>query len=193
MPYRELFVKGNYYHIYNRGASLGKIFFSNDNFLYCIKLLKKYAASYSVAIIAYCLMPNHYHFLLRQEEDISLAKFINVLFNAYVQALNKQRGRKGTLFAGRFKHIHIDKNEYLVHLCRYIHLNPVAAGMVTAPEDWLYSNYREWIGSRTGTLIDHQFVSCYFPQPEDYKNFVEEYQKERELQIQEAMRIYCLE
>jgi len=193
MPYRELFVKGNYYHIYNRGASQGKIFFSNDNFLYCLKLLKKYAESYCVAIIAYCLMPNHYHFLLRQDGEISLAKFINVLFNAYVQAVNKQRERKGALFAGRFKHVHIDKNEYLMHLCRYIHLNPVAAGMVASPEDWLYSNYQEWIGVRSGTLIDQQFVSSYFPQAGDYKRFVLEYQKEKELQIQEALKLYYLD
>lgn len=168
MPYRELFVKGNYYHIYNRGASQGKMFFSNDNFLYCLKLIKKYAETYCIAFIAYCLMSNHYHFLLRQDGEISLAKFINVLFNAYVQAVNKQRGRKGTLFAGRFKLIHVDKNEYLVHLCRYIHLNPVDAGIVSNPEDWAYLNYRKWVGLRSGKLIDHQFVTEHFFSSEDY-------------------------
>ena len=193
MPRRELFLKGNYYHIYNRGASQGKLFFSNENYLHCLRLMKKYAESFFISILAYCLMPNHYHFLLRQDGEISLAKFINVLFNAYVQAVNKQRGRKGTLFAGRFKHVHIDKNEYLMHLCRYIHLNPVDAGIVSNPEDWAYSNYREWIGTRSGTLIDYQFVSDQFSSSEDYKKFVVEYQIEKELQIQEALKLYYLD
>ena len=62
-------------------------------------------------------MPNHYHFLLRQETDQTLSKFINVLFNAYVQAVNRQQGRKGTLFEGRFRHVWVDREEYLTHLC----------------------------------------------------------------------------
>jgi hypothetical protein len=72
-------------------------------------------------------------------------------------------------------------------------LNPVAAGIVSGPEDWLYSNYREWIGSRSGSFIDHQFVSDHFPSPEDYKKFVLEYQMEKELQLREALKLYYLE
>ncbi|MCD6334967.1 MAG: transposase [Candidatus Latescibacteria bacterium] len=66
-------------------------------------------------------MPNHYHFLLRQDGEVSLSRFINVAFNVYVQALNKQLERKGTLFEGRFKHVLVDKDEYILYLCRYIH------------------------------------------------------------------------
>ena len=192
MPRREnIFATGNYYHIYNRGAHRENIFFSEENFLHCLRLLRKYAQSYSVTVIAYCLMPNHYHFLLRQDGEVSLSKFINVVFNAYVQALNKQLGRKGTLFEGRFKHVLVDKDEYVLHLCRYIHLNPVKAGLVSRPEDWVYSNYREWIDMRRGRLKDTEFILSYFARPEDYQRFVMGYESERELE--EKLQRYLLE
>jgi REP element-mobilizing transposase RayT len=109
MPNRNAdFTEGQYYHIYNRGAGKAKIFLVEGNYQYLIKLMQQYCQKYGVTIIAYCLMPNHYHFLLRQELGEPISKFINVLFNAYVQALNRQQGRTGTLFEGRFKHIRVD-------------------------------------------------------------------------------------
>src|SRR5919109_4263219 len=124
MPYRgDIFTQGQYYHIYNRGAGKGKIFFSE-------------------------------------------------LFNAYVQALNLQHERTGTLFEVRFKHKRVDKWEYLIVLCRYIHLNPVRAGLVAKPEDWMYSNFREWIGRRDSPLVDKVFVQDHFLSAEEYVNFV---------------------
>jgi putative transposase len=173
MPYRgDVFVQGHYYHIYNRGAGKGLIFFNSGNYEYLLYLVKRYCRRYGVTVIAYCLMPNHYHFLLRQETDQVLSKFINVLFNAYVQAVNRQQGRKGTLFEGRFRHVWVDREEYLIHLCRYIHLNPVKANLVPQIEDWPYSNYLEWIDQRTGALKDARFICDRFPTPEAYRQFV---------------------
>ena len=92
MPYRTTeFARGQYYHIYNRGAGKSKIFFIEDNYRYLLKLMQRYMGKYSVSVIAYCLMPNHYHFLLMQLTGEPLSKFINVLFNAYVQALNDNK------------------------------------------------------------------------------------------------------
>lgn len=182
MPYRgNVFVRGHYYHIYNRGAGKGLIFFNPGNYEYCLRLVKRYYQQYDVSMIAYCLMPNHYHFLLKQEADTPLSKFINVLFNAYVayvQAVNRQQNRKGTLFEGRFRHVWVDREEYLIHLCRYIHLNPVKGKLVSHPEEWLYSNYLEWIGQRAGTLKDKMFIHERFPTPEAYRQFVADYQDE---------------
>ena len=132
-----------------------------------------------MAVIAYCLMPNHYHFLLRQETEILLSKFMQVLFNAYVQALNVQQGRTGTLFEGRFKHKCVDEWEYLMILCRYIHRNPVEGGLVAKPEDWQYSNYREWVGLRNGTLVDRDFVKDHFSSTEEYAKFVNDFEDEK--------------
>jgi putative transposase len=90
MPYRrDVFTPGQYYHIYNRGAGKGQIFFNEGNYEYLLRLVKRYYQKHGATVIAYCLMPNHYHFLLRQETDELLSKFVGVLFNAYAQALNK--------------------------------------------------------------------------------------------------------
>ncbi|MBU0491847.1 MAG: transposase [Chloroflexi bacterium] len=179
MPYRgDVFAPGHYYHVYNRGAGKSLLFFNPGNYEHCLRLVKQYSQTYRVAVIAYCLMPNHYHFLLRQETDEPLSRFINVLFNAYVQAMNRQQGRSGTLFEGRFRHVWVDREEYLVYLCRYIHLNPVAAGLVSQPGDWPYSNYLEWVGQRVGTLKDEAFIRERFPAPEAYRLFVADRQDE---------------
>jgi len=173
MPYRgDVFAKGHYYHVYNRSVEGTPLFFNHGNYTYCLRLVKRYATRYGVTVIAYCLMPNHYHFLLRQETDTPLSRFVNVLFNAYVQAVNRQQGRTGTLFEGRFRHVWVDQEEYLIHLCRYIHLNPVKAGLVHSPEAWPYSNYLEWIGLRNGTLKDEAFIREQFPTPDSYRRFV---------------------
>ena len=100
------------------------------------------------------------------------------MFNAYVQAVNQQQGRKGTLFEGRFRHMLVDRDEYLVHLCRYIHLNPVKAELASRPEGWPYSNYLEWIGQRAGTLKDGAFIKQYIPIAESYRQFVVDHQDE---------------
>jgi REP element-mobilizing transposase RayT len=177
MPRRgDAFAKGHYYHVYNRGAGRSSIFFADDQYDYCLDLVARYQKPYGVSIIAYCLMPNHYHFLLRQEADEPLSKFVSVVFNAYVQAMNRQHERTGTLFEGRFRHIRIDRDEYLIHLCRYIHLNPVKAKLVSLPEEWIYSNYPEWIGLRAEVLQDQEFIREHFPTTEAYRRFVEDYQ-----------------
>ena len=180
MPYRgDTFTQGQYYHIYNRGAGKGKIFVNDANYEYLLRLVKEYYQKHGATVIAYCLMPNHYHFLLRQETDEPLSEFMQVLFNAYVQALNLQQGRTGTLFEGRFKHRRVDQWEYLMILCRYIHLNPVKAKLVTRPEDWAYSNYREWIGVRDGALVNKVFVQDHFPSADEYVKFVSDVEDEK--------------
>jgi putative transposase len=176
MPYRGcVFTRHLYYHIYNRGAGKQPIFFHSANYEHLLHLVKRYSPQYGAKIIAYCLMPNHYHLLLRQETDQPLSKFINVLFNAYVQAVNQEQGRSGTLFEGRFRHVCIDRYEYLIHLCRYIHNNPRKAGLVSKLEDWPYSNYLDWIGLRNGILKDDAFIEQYFPGTRDaYRQFVDD-------------------
>lgn len=180
MPYRgDTFTQGQYYHIYNRGAGKAKIFFNDGNYQYILRLVREYYQKHGATIIAYCLMPNHYHFLLRQDTDEPLSKFMQVLFNSYVQALNLQQGRSGTLFEGRFKHKLVDKSEYLFVLCRYIHRNPVRAGLVIKPEDWMYSNYCEWIGLRNNGLVDRDFIRNQFSSAEEYVRFVSDVEDEK--------------
>jgi hypothetical protein len=117
-------------------------------------------------------MPSHYHFLLRPETDDALSRFVQRLFNSYSQAFNKQQSRSGTLFEGRAKSILVDDENYVLYLCRYIHLNPVKARLVAHPGDWPYSNYLEWVEQRAGTLVDRSFIRAYFSTPAEYEAFV---------------------
>ena len=97
------------------------------------------------------------------------------LFSSYSQAVNRQQDRQGPLFQGRYRAIWVDKEEYLVHLARYIHLNPVAAGLVATPQGWPYSNYLDVIGQRAGTLKGTTLVPERFLTGDAYRQFVEDH------------------
>jgi REP element-mobilizing transposase RayT len=163
---------GHYYHVYNRGCNRQHIFADEGNYLFLLRRAKEFLAETRLGVIAYCLMPNHYHLLLRPEQEDALSPFIQRLFSSYTQAFNKQQGRTGTLFEGRAKSVLVDSDEYIIHLCRYIHLNPVAAGLVAHPAEWPYSNYLEWVERRPGTLIDRAFVRKFFADAAKYEAFV---------------------
>ena len=178
-PRKKEFYQGGYYHIYNRGANRDLIFFNPENYVYCLRLMRKYKNKYRLSLIAYCLMPNHYHFIIRQNSENGISEFMRDVFNTYAQAVNLQQNRKGTLFQGRFKHIHIEKDEHSLHLCRYIHLNPVKAGLVDLPEEWRFSDYPDWIGERDDTLTDKSFMLDNFGSSRNYREFVMEYLEEK--------------
>ena len=182
MAYRgKVFVKGEFYHLFNRGVNRGKIFHSDANYAYCLRLMRKYAARYQITLCSYCLMPNHFHLLVCQKSNDSISRFINATFNAYVQALNKQINRSGPLFEGRFRYLHVDRNEYLIHLCRYIHLNPVTAGLVVHPEDWPFSDYREAVADNVYMFTENNILSSSFDNPKEYKEFVTSHLAEKNL------------
>lgn len=176
MPQRKQeFFNGGYYHIYNRGVNRLPIFLNDADYIACLTLVKKNMARYGLAIIAYCLMPNHYHFLVRQKSEVGVSKFVSATFNSYAQKFNARHKRSGTLFESRFKHVLVDSDEYLRHLCAYIHCNPVKAGLVDRVDGWAYSNFPEWVGLREGTLFDRQFVYDFYPDRAVYWAFVRAY------------------
>ena len=179
MPYRKVqFAPGQFYHIYNRGVARQPIFREEDNYLFLLRRTKEYASALNVAVIAYCLMPNHYNFLLRQDGQEPAGRLPQRVFNSYSKAFNKRYGRTGTLFEGPYKATHIDRDGYLLHLCRYIHANPVKHGVLSELERWPYSNYLEWIGARDGKLVERAFVQEHFPVVGSYRQFVLDYVSE---------------
>ncbi|GAB4422496.1 MAG: hypothetical protein Kow002_11890 [Anaerolineales bacterium] len=93
-------------------------------------------------------------------------------FNSYSKAYNKRYQHSGTLFEDNYKVKPVVKSSHLLHLCRYIHGNPVKDGLVADPADWPYSNYLEWIGERKGSLFDPDFVRVNFLSKEAYRDFV---------------------
>jgi len=173
-PRKTVFSPGGYCHIYNRGANRQPIFNCADNYVFLLRRVKQCVVQCQITVIAYCLMPNHYHFVLRQDSEHPVSQFVQSLFNSYTKAFNKVYARSGTLFEGPFRAVPIDDETYLLHACRYVHRNPLEAGLVTDVADWPYTNYLEWIGQRNGALVDREFVQSYFATPAAYARFVME-------------------
>ena len=143
--------------------------------------MKAYCREFGLAPIAHCLLPNHYHWLIRQDGEQRAGLLPQRVFNSYSKAYNKRYEHSGTLFEGNYRVKPVESDRYLLHLCRYIHANPVIHGLVDDPADWPFSNYLEWTGERDGTLIDREFARAHFPEPEEYCRFVAEYIAERRL------------
>ena len=185
---RPPFLSGHYYHLYNRGAHRVSLFHEPTNYFFILRKLRKYCQELSISPIAYSLLPNHYHFLVRQDGEKAAGLLPQYIFNSYTKAYNLRYQHSGTLFEGHYQAILVEKDSYLLHLCRYIHANPVKHGLIDHPADWPYSNYLEWIGERNGTLVDQTFVQTHFPQPEEYRKFVLDYLRTRDLP--EDLRLY---
>lgn len=179
MPYARkneiVWTPGHYYHLFNRGARQITIFREEKNYHFVLYRVKKYCREFDLTVIAYCLMPNHYHFLVRQNSEPPAGLLPQRVFNSYTKAYNKMYERSGTLFERRYQAIPVETESHLKHLCRYIHTNPVKDGIVSHPEAWLYSNYLEWIGQRPGTIFDVDFIHTFFGDIQNYKSFVEKY------------------
>jgi REP element-mobilizing transposase RayT len=125
-----------------------------------------------VSIPVYCLMPNHFH-LLVYLRCADFSERMSSLQQSYTQAINRARSRVGPLFQGRFKAEHVDREEYLTHLSRYIHLNPVVPGLAGSPAEWEFSSYREYVGLRDGSLTEPGVILREFASREAYRSFVE--------------------
>lgn len=180
MPKRNIeFLPDCYYHFYNRGNRKSDIFLSNENYKYCIRLINKYSRELNLSIIAFCLMPNHYHFLIHQNCEIKAGLLPQRVFNCYSKAFNKMHQNKGTLFQGSYKVIQIFKTNHLLLLCRYIHANPVLAGLVDTPEKWPFSDYGKWI-VHEDDKSQNSFFDEYIYNTKDYVEFVGNYISNRQ-------------
>ena len=162
----------HYYHVYNRGNNYQAIFFERENYLHFLRLIRQYLVSQNIAVLAYCLMPNHYHFLVECDRD-NLSKAMQITSLAYTKGINKRFNRVGALFQGKYKAALVDSDEYLVHLVRYIHLNPVKAGLVENAQEWEFSSYCEYAGVRRGTLPKLEIIRSLFDSEMQYQSFLE--------------------
>ena len=106
-----IYQQGGIYHLFNRGCDKREIYLGASNYRFFLKKIKLSKDRYNVDIIGFCFMPNHFHLLVRQNSDISIAKWIQKVLIGYVQAFNKRNNRKGTLFEGATKPRLINKDE----------------------------------------------------------------------------------
>lgn len=141
---------GAVFHIVNRGNNRQTIFADDADRRTYLALLKRYAQRNGALLHAYVLMPNHVHLLLETPRG-SVATLMRGLNTSYTMRFNRRHKRVGHLFQGRYKSLLVEKENYLLELSRYIHLNPARAGLVKEPEEHPWSSYRAYIGREKGS------------------------------------------
>lgn len=193
------FSNGLFYHVYNCGVERRNIFANDKDYRRFLELISYYLYDQLIpftsfqnidsekrsvlpdwekrrlTILAYCLMPNHFHFLVRQEKEFGIMKFVSDLANSYTKYFNLKYQRLGHLFQGRFKAKIIESEESLIQVARYIHLNPAVSTKVhwcDKLERYPYSSYRNFVDKKSSAIIVTKEVSKYIDLS-DHKKFVE--------------------
>jgi putative transposase len=166
-----------FYHVTARGNERRAIFISGRDYERFLTYVASALQKYRCILHAFVLMRNHYHLIL-QTPEANLSSFMHSLNTAYTTYFNIKRSRSGHLFQGRFKALLIDVDAYLLELSRYIHLNPVRAGVTQKPEDYPYSSYRSYMDPGEVSLVSRELTwSMMGSKPVDrvqsYRDFVE--------------------
>lgn len=220
MPARNIikqYQENGFYHIYNRGVEKRKIFLDERDyktFLFFLKIylldketlktelqgtdpcrIERNNFADEIELIAYCLMPNHFHLLIKQTKKYSISRFMRCIATNYSMYFNKRYKRTGTLFQGRYKAVLITNDDYLLHLSRYIHLNPVenCKGPSLADEElvekkglrkYSFSSYHDYLGERNTKWVNPNIILEFFENQKkyfpgdifNYQSFVEDYE-----------------
>lgn len=205
MPSRIIpFISGQYYHVYNRGVEKKVIFNNRRDYQRFSKSLLYYQVqgpkpSFSkffqprtfkvdfskkiVEIVCFCLMPNHFHFLVKQITEGGISEFISKLSNSYTKYFNIKFKRVGPLLQGEFKAVLVESDEQLLHLSRYIHLNPIVSYLTKDLDQYLWSSFKEYKENTKG-VCEKQIILDFFKSPKDYEQFIldqSDYAKKLEL------------
>jgi len=179
----------HFYHVFNRGVEKRSIFLSARDYMRFLETSKHYLDHLSrlsrrskfgnreankplVEVIAYCLMPNHFHFLLKQIQEKGISTFIGKLANSYTKYFNVKYDRIGPLLQGQFKAVLVEDDDQLIHLSRYIHLNPAVSELVKELDTYQWSSYSAYVGKGGDGLVSPEEVLSHFTTPKDYEKFV---------------------
>jgi putative transposase len=149
--------EGAVYHVTARGNERKNIFFSKTDYVKFLQYLTEAKRKFNSNLLCYVLMSNHYHLII-ETPDANLSRAMHYINGSYTTYINAKRKRSGHLFQGRYKAIIVDRDNYLLELSRYIHLNPVRAGMVKKPEEYSYSSYSAYISKRRNDIIRKDVV-----------------------------------
>lgn len=134
-------------------------------------------------ILAYCVMPDHFHLLMKQRAEKGVQIFMHRITNSYAHYYNQRHEQKGPIFEGKFKAVMVSTEYQLTHVSRYIHLNPVTSLLCNKPEDYEYSSYKTFLGlpHSFGNFVNPDLILAHFQSPKIYQEFVmdqKDYQKE---------------
>lgn len=186
MPGRNLikqYAEDSYYHIYNRGVNKQPIFKDDQDYYVFTSLLKRYLGPqtekkqngfnhlnyfYDIELLAYCLMSNHFHLFIYQTKSDAITKFMRSLMTAYSMYFNKKYKRVGPLFQQRYRAVRITKDSQLLHISRYIHLNPADY------KNYKWSSYNSYVNNKypEGEWLRPLKITSLF---DDYQKFVDDY------------------
>jgi len=192
MPLRQIiFINNGYYHVFNRGSEKRIIFNQARDYSNFLTRVVKNSQKYSIEILSYCLMPNHFHFLLHQASDLTVTSFMNALQLGYAKYFNTKYDRVGPLFQGRFKAKSIESEQYLLQVSAYIHKNPIAnyldsgnqspvdsRNLLSLLRNYPYSSYKEYLNLTSTSISKSDFIMGYFSKifPKlSYQSFVENF------------------
>jgi REP element-mobilizing transposase RayT len=166
---------GAWYHVMNRGRRTEKIFRDRQDYQMFIKLLEETSEMCNIRVAAYCLMTNHYHILV-QTPDANIARSMRHINGVYTQRFNRKHHCDGQLFRGRYKSILVSGDRYLLQLVRYIHHNPVKAGLVNKPDDYPWSSHKGYLSvSKKWKWLHKEFILSLLTK--NRKEWVKEYRK----------------
>lgn len=198
---------GRYYHIFNWGINRQTIFYSHRNYLFFLKLLDQYLSSY-IDVLAYCLLPNHFHLVIKVREEITVGRRDSIFhkdgilikdeegtgnyvsnqfrkfFISYSMAINKQENRTGSLFDKNFKRLEIENEEYLRYAVFYTHYNPQKHGYETDFKNYKFSSYKA-ILSAEETRVNRELVKDLFGGEHEFLEYHKFVQEEKEAIILE--------
>lgn len=180
MPHREQFVNGNLYHIFSRGNNRETIFPGQSDYYTFLKKFGDRVTPDIAELHGWVLIPNHYHILARVVNENQIAKKMQAFGISYAKSINLKYGRVGHLFQGRYGVRRVHSDGYLLNLSRYIHLNPVIAGLVKIPEQWEFSSYKEFISDTSPhnprfPIVNTDFTLSIIGGAAPYRESVEEY------------------
>lgn len=187
---------GEYYHVYSRGVDKRSIFTARPHYIRFLASMRnilltgsatekakrnqslalKKSTNATVSVLCYCLMPNHYHLLLQQITENGISIFMHKLNTSYTMYFNMNHRRKGRLFESTFHARHIESDMLLLHVSRYIHLNPLLAHLVKVLEDYKWSSYNAYIAQDVDTLCNKQQILSYWKNESvtQYRSFVQD-------------------
>lgn len=149
------------YHVMNRGTARQQIFHSDADYLKFLILIGEAVRMWGIRVHAFSLMPNHYHLLI-ETPHANISRAMRHINGVYTQRYNRTRKRDGQLFRGRYKAILVEEDAYLVELLRYIHLNPVTAGIVKRPESHMWTSHKYYIGDNQFEWLTTDRLLGYF-------------------------------
>ncbi len=165
---------GAFYHVTARGNERREIYRDDQDRNRFLEYLQTSHKRFGIKIHAYCLMDNHYHLLI-ETPRANISRCMQYINTAYTVYYNVRHNRTGHLFQGRYKAVLVEKDEYLLELSRYIHLNPVRAGIVRIPEQYQWSSYRYYKGdAHIPEFLEQETTTSYCKDRQGYLRFVQE-------------------